>query len=151
MTKLGRAIAQAVSRRLPTAAARVRSQVTSSGICGGKMALGQVSPEYFGFPCQFSFHWLLDTHHHHLLPYRAGTISQMAADVPSGLILTLPQEIRIKEKTSLMSIGRKQVNSTACTANPLPRLLLRSLTHYCQTEHWESMNCVSDSWLFSMF
>jgi hypothetical protein len=32
----GRAIAQAVSRRLPTAAARVRSQVRSCGICGGQ-------------------------------------------------------------------------------------------------------------------
>jgi hypothetical protein len=32
----GRAIAQAVSRRLPTAAARVRSQVKSCGICGGQ-------------------------------------------------------------------------------------------------------------------
>jgi hypothetical protein len=31
---LGRAIAQAVSRRLPTAAARVRVQVRSCGICG---------------------------------------------------------------------------------------------------------------------
>jgi hypothetical protein len=32
----GRAIAQAVSRRLPTAAARVLSQVNSCGICGGQ-------------------------------------------------------------------------------------------------------------------
>jgi hypothetical protein len=32
----GRAIAQAVSGRLPTAAARVRSQVRSCGICGGQ-------------------------------------------------------------------------------------------------------------------
>jgi hypothetical protein len=31
----GRAIAQAVSRWLPTAAVRVRSRVWSSGICGG--------------------------------------------------------------------------------------------------------------------
>jgi hypothetical protein len=33
---LGRAIAQAVSRWIPTAAARVRSRVWSSGICGGQ-------------------------------------------------------------------------------------------------------------------
>jgi hypothetical protein len=32
----GRAIAQAVSRRLPIAAARVRSQVSSCGMCGGQ-------------------------------------------------------------------------------------------------------------------
>jgi hypothetical protein len=33
---LGRTIAQAVSRRLPTAAARVGAQVRSCGICGGQ-------------------------------------------------------------------------------------------------------------------
>jgi hypothetical protein len=32
----GRAIAQVVSRRLPTAAARIRAQVRSCGICGGR-------------------------------------------------------------------------------------------------------------------
>jgi hypothetical protein len=34
--KAGRAIAQAVSRWLPTAAARVRARVWSCGICGGQ-------------------------------------------------------------------------------------------------------------------
>jgi hypothetical protein len=37
---LGRAIAQAVSRWLPTAAARVRARVWSSGICGGQSGAG---------------------------------------------------------------------------------------------------------------
>jgi hypothetical protein len=36
----GRAIVQAVSRLLPTAAARVRSQVRSCGICGGQSGTG---------------------------------------------------------------------------------------------------------------
>jgi hypothetical protein len=48
-----RAIAQAVSRRLPTATAWVRAQVRSCGIAVDEMALGQVFSEYFGFPCQF--------------------------------------------------------------------------------------------------
>jgi hypothetical protein len=34
-SRKGRAIAQAVSRRLPTAAARVRVRVISCGICSG--------------------------------------------------------------------------------------------------------------------
>jgi hypothetical protein len=38
--KLGRVITQAVSRRIPTAAARVRSQVRSRGICGGQSGTG---------------------------------------------------------------------------------------------------------------
>jgi hypothetical protein len=42
-------MAQAVSRCLPTVAAQVRVR---SGHVGGKVALGQVSSEYFGFPCQ---------------------------------------------------------------------------------------------------
>jgi hypothetical protein len=45
----GRAIAEAVSRWLPTAAAQVQSRVWSSGICGDKVAPGQVFSEYFGF------------------------------------------------------------------------------------------------------
>jgi hypothetical protein len=39
-TKKGRAIAQAVSRWLPTAAARVRARVWSCGICGGQSGAG---------------------------------------------------------------------------------------------------------------
>jgi hypothetical protein len=35
-TRKGRAIAQTVSRWLPTAAARVRARICSSGICGGQ-------------------------------------------------------------------------------------------------------------------
>jgi hypothetical protein len=48
-----------------------------------KVAPGQVFSEYFGFPCQFSFHRLLHIHHP---SSGAGTIGQLVADdVPSGL------------------------------------------------------------------
>jgi hypothetical protein len=71
----GGAIGQAVSRRLPNAAARVRAQVNSHmGSVVDKMALGQVFSEYFRFPCQFSFHRLLHIHHHHHLSPGAVTI-----------------------------------------------------------------------------
>jgi hypothetical protein len=61
----GRAIAQAVSRRLPTAAARVQTRVFSCGILWWiKVALGQVFSEYFGFPCQSPFHLLLHNRLH---------------------------------------------------------------------------------------
>jgi hypothetical protein len=60
-----------------------------------KVALGQVFSEYFGFPCQFSFHRLVNTHH---LSSGAGTIGQLVADVPSGLNLTPPQETKKKKK-----------------------------------------------------
>jgi hypothetical protein len=59
-TKLGRAIAVAVSRWLPTAAALVRAQVWQMGFVVDKVASGQVFSEYFGLPCQnHSFHQLI--------------------------------------------------------------------------------------------
>jgi hypothetical protein len=62
-----------------------------------KVTLGQVFSEYFGFPCQFSFHRLLHAHHHHHhLSSGASTIGQTMADVPSGLGLTPPQETHKK-------------------------------------------------------
>jgi hypothetical protein len=91
----GHAIAQVVSCWLPTAVVRVRSQVRSCGICGGQSGSGAGFSKYFGFPCQFSFHRLPHTHHHHLLS-GAGTIGQTVADVPGGLSLTPPQEIKYK-------------------------------------------------------
>jgi hypothetical protein len=63
----GRAIAQAVSRWLPTGSGQV-------GFVVDKVALGQVLSEYFGFPCQSSFHQLLHNHPH--LSSGAGTIGQ---------------------------------------------------------------------------
>jgi hypothetical protein len=45
-----RALAQAVSRWLPTTAARVRSQVWSSGICGGQSGAGAGFLRVLQFP-----------------------------------------------------------------------------------------------------
>jgi hypothetical protein len=56
------------------------------GFVVDKVALGQVFFEYFGFPCQFSFHRLLDIHHH--LSSGADTIRQLVADGTSELGLT---------------------------------------------------------------
>jgi hypothetical protein len=47
---VGRAIAQPVSRRLPTAAARVRPQVRSCGICGGRSGAGACVLRVIPFP-----------------------------------------------------------------------------------------------------
>jgi hypothetical protein len=58
----GRAIGEAVSRWLPIAAARVRARVWKVGFEVDEVALGQVCSEYFGFPCQSSFHQILHLH-----------------------------------------------------------------------------------------
>jgi hypothetical protein len=61
----GRAIAEAVSRWFPTAAAWVRARVWQVGFVVVKVASGQVLSEYFGFPCKnCSFHQLLHPHNH---------------------------------------------------------------------------------------
>ena len=50
----GRAMAQAVSRRPPTAEARVRSRSSPCGICGEQSGTGTgFSPSTSVFPCQF--------------------------------------------------------------------------------------------------
>jgi hypothetical protein len=55
-----RAIAQAVSRWLPTVAVRGSSPgLVMWDFVVDRVALGQVFSEYFGFPCQSSFHQLL--------------------------------------------------------------------------------------------
>jgi hypothetical protein len=50
MDHVGRATAQAVSRRLPTAATRVRAQLRSSGICGGQRGTGAGFLRVLRFP-----------------------------------------------------------------------------------------------------
>jgi hypothetical protein len=62
-----------------------------------KVALGQVSSEYFGFTCQFSFQRLLHTHE---LSSGAGTMGQLVADVPSVLSLTPLPRNKNKKKTT---------------------------------------------------
>jgi hypothetical protein len=64
----GRAIAQAVSRWLPTAAARVQTRVWSSGICGGQSGSGVSFLRVLPFPLSI------------FIP----PIGHSVADVPSG-------------------------------------------------------------------
>jgi hypothetical protein len=78
---LGRAIDQAVSRRLPTAAARLRVRAEHVGFVVDKVA---GFPEYFSFPCQSSFHQFLHHHNHPGLTQQAYWWPQCRVD-PIGL------------------------------------------------------------------
>jgi hypothetical protein len=87
------AIAQAVSRRLPTAAARVRTQVRLCEICGGQSGTWAGFLRVLLFPLPILIPQTASHTHHHLAS-GAGTIGQTMADVPSGLSLTPPQETK---------------------------------------------------------
>jgi hypothetical protein len=65
------------------------------GFVVDNVVLEQVFSEYFGFSCQFSIHQMLHTH----LSFGAGKVSQLIADVPSGVSLNLPQKIKRKMGT----------------------------------------------------
>jgi hypothetical protein len=80
------------------------------GFVADKVALGQVSSEYFGFPCHFSFHRLLHIHHHISSPL--GTIAQLVADVPSGLSLTPPTK-KLKKNYTASRNNAKNYTITA--------------------------------------
>jgi hypothetical protein len=107
----GRAIAQAVSRRLPTAAARVRAQVRSCAIYGGqkhnRSGMVAVLGPFEALPCYIHTYGgqsdtgpgslrVLRLHHIHHPSSGAGTIGQLVADVQSGLSVTTPQETETK-------------------------------------------------------
>jgi hypothetical protein len=95
MSPLGRAIAQAASHRLPTAAARVRARVSSCGICGGQSGAGTGFLPVLRFPLPI------------FIPPIAPQSSSIiwgwynrpeVAAVPSGLSLT---PLRIKKDVTL--------------------------------------------------
>jgi hypothetical protein len=75
----GRAIAQTVSRWIPTAAARVRPRVRSSGICGGQSVAGAGFLRVFRFPLPI----FIPRNSPSSQSPGAGTIGQLLADVPS--------------------------------------------------------------------
>jgi hypothetical protein len=94
----GRAVVQAVSRRLPTTAARVRTQVSSWWIYGEQSGTGAGFPRILRLPCQFSFHRLFHTQHP---SSGSGTIGQLVTAVPSGLTISLtPPHKTTKELNS---------------------------------------------------
>jgi hypothetical protein len=86
----GRAIAHVVFAGFPLRRPGFDPRSSHVGFVVEKVALGQVSSEYFGFPYPFSFHQMLHTH----LSSGAVTIGKLMADVPSGLSLTPSHETR---------------------------------------------------------
>jgi hypothetical protein len=82
-----------------------------------KVVMGQVFSQYFGIPCQFSFHGLLHTHFH--VSSAAGTIGRIVADLRSGLSL-------IRSWYHRPNCGRL----TKWTQCPPPNPIVSSITLY---------------------
>jgi hypothetical protein len=73
------------------------------GFVVDKVALGQVFSEYFGFPCQSSFHQLLHNHPHlsfyHLGLYNRPEVAAVPGDVS-------PTPLKKKKRYSFQKIQR---------------------------------------------
>jgi hypothetical protein len=95
----GRAIAQAVCRRLPSTGFEPESGHV--GFVVDKVAMGQIFSCYFSFPYQFAFHRLLHNHH---LSSGASTIDKTVAAVPSGLSLTSEEKKKDLKRNGLTSL-----------------------------------------------
>jgi hypothetical protein len=89
-------------------------------------ALGLVLLEYFGF-LAISHFTDCSTHNHHHLSSRAGTVSQIVADVPSGLSFTpLPPKTLHLTETHMLGKARYSGRSP-CS----PRALFMTLLPQC--------------------
>jgi hypothetical protein len=82
-----------------------------------KVTLEQVFSQYFGLPCQFSFHRLLHIHHH--LSSGVGTMGQLVADVPRGLSLTPPHETKKKTKVTILKPDEFRPRLTSSLIKPI--------------------------------
>jgi hypothetical protein len=101
----GRATAQAVSRRLPTAAARVQTRVWSCGILWWtKVALGLVFSENFGFPCQSTFHVLLHNHLHYHSRLRSA--NSLTIQNLKKKIVRVPITVASRSRHEMSSLAR---------------------------------------------
>jgi hypothetical protein len=95
---LGHAIAQAVSRQLPTATAQVRAQVRSRGICGGQSGTAAGFLRTLRFPLL-----IIPPTAPHSSSSGTGTIGQIVADILIELILTPYQKKLMNHRTMIQS------------------------------------------------
>jgi uncharacterized membrane protein YkoI len=109
------------------------------GFVVDKVSLGQVCSEYFGFPCQSSFHQLLHNHYH--LSSGADAIGQTAADIPSGLSLT-PQRETKKKAVNTKRIHKNKVVYTKLLAKAFYKVYIGQTGKNVTTRYKEHINNV---------
>jgi hypothetical protein len=65
-SQLGYSMAQSVSSRPLTTEVRFQARLSPFGICGRKVALGQILSELFAFPCEYHTTVALHSYIYHL-------------------------------------------------------------------------------------
>jgi hypothetical protein len=135
----GRAIAEAVSRWLPTAVARVQSRVWSSGICGGQSGVRAGFLRVLRFPLPF-----IPPNYPSSQSPGAGTIGQWVADVPSGPSLdSTPHHA----KKTTNNNNTQDIKRTESVKSAFWRRVGKGLTHSHSlmepSPSWEAANCAA--------
>jgi hypothetical protein len=123
----GRAIAQAVSRWLPTVATRVRARVWSSGICGGQICAGASFLLVLRFPLPI----LIPLNSPSSQSLGAGTISQKWPKCRVDPVWTPPPTMRIKKYIKKIILETGSVNGTCSEGQLLrtPHEIVRNTTY----------------------
>jgi hypothetical protein len=75
------------------------------GFVVDKVALGQVSSEYFGFPCQFSFHRKILHPHNHPDRYKRTVNGRGVEWTPFGLHAPTIRKHQVLHKMDIISIN----------------------------------------------
>jgi hypothetical protein len=96
----GSVIAQAVGHQFPTAAAWIRAQVRSCGICGGQSGTGAGFLQVLRFPLPIL---IPPTSLHSSSITRGWYNRPVVADTPSGLSLTQSEEKRCTANNIILS------------------------------------------------
>jgi hypothetical protein len=136
----GRAIAQAVSCWLSTAAARVQTRVCSVGICGGKSGAGVGFIRVLRFPLPV----FIPPNSPSSWSPGAGKIGQSVAAVPSRPNWTPPPTERLKKNNMLFEHTTRlllQYHAETCSSCRnwgwiVLSIYLSNITHRQTTDYW---------------
>jgi hypothetical protein len=96
------------------------------------VALGQVFSDYFGFPCQYSFHQFLHNHHH--LSSGTGTIGQNWPQYPKSHRTNLIFKIALSRDSLILTVTLVFVPVVGCYDPCMVELLSQEIK-YLETKH----------------
>jgi hypothetical protein len=98
------------------------------GFVVDKMAVGHVSSEYFGFPCQSSFHQLLHSHHHHLGLVILPKVQALVVQVVEVQLRDVEAEVPVEVQLTVTSTDRRSCRSLYMVSEEVVKLELEGTT-----------------------